>query len=92
PTITPLNFKHKGRLSNTSNRLRIKITDKHTEVNTYAGTIDGQWALFEYDEKNNLLYYDIDNTRVQGNKNHRINISATDIVGNIAQGSFEVFF
>ncbi|MGL4363860.1 MAG: M23 family metallopeptidase [Bacteroidales bacterium] len=92
PEIIPINFKHKGSFNKPSNQLQIKIIDKQTEVDSYTGTIDGKWTLFEYDQKNDLLIYNIDNTRIQTNKNHRINIVTTDIVGNTARASFDVFF
>ena len=35
--------------------LKIKITDELSGIKSYEPLIDGKWALFEYDQKNDLL-------------------------------------
>ena len=45
--------------------IRIKITDNFSGIKSYEPQIDGKWALFEYDQKNNLLIYRFDPERIQ---------------------------
>jgi murein DD-endopeptidase MepM/ murein hydrolase activator NlpD len=39
----------------TSRRIAFRISDDLSGINSYRATLDGQFALFEYDAKNNLL-------------------------------------
>jgi hypothetical protein len=67
---------------NTSRGLivQISVKDQLSGLKTYRGTIDGQWHLFEYDAKNDLLVGDV--SKLPQNKEHAIEITATDQVGN----------
>jgi len=81
PKIISLSIADKKSLKDT-NMLRFKITDNLSGIETFRGTIDGQWVLFEYDLKNNLLSYTFDKKRFQFNKNHSLNLEVTDYKGN----------
>ncbi len=59
PVITQL-FKTKQQPADTT-ALRFKITDNFSGINTYKLSINGKWALAEYDAKNDLLEYFFDN-------------------------------
>jgi hypothetical protein len=58
--------------------IRVKITDDLSGIKSYFATIDGNWALFEYDKKNNLLIYRFDETRVKKGTKHTFYIKVTD--------------
>jgi hypothetical protein len=83
PTILPLNMKN-GENMSAKKSIRIKIVDNLSGINTYEGLIDGQWILFEYDAKNNLLEYFFDHRMPKG-KEHSLQIKVTDMVGNRAE-------
>ena len=81
PKIASLIFNEKKELKN-PNTLNIKVADNLSGIETYRGTIDGQWVLFEYDLKNNLLSYTFDKSRIQFNKKHNLVLEVTDYKGN----------
>jgi hypothetical protein len=64
--------------------LKIKITDALSGIGAYSGYIDGEWALFEYDEKNKRLLYTFDAGRITRNRKHNLLLSVTDNKGNTA--------
>jgi hypothetical protein len=81
PQITPVINKGKKKQPDT-NVLKFKITDNLSGIDTYRGTIDGKWVLFEYDMKNNLISYTFDKSRIQLGKKHILNLEVTDFKGN----------
>lgn len=89
PKIVPLIFNEKKILKD-ANVLRFKITDNLAGVETFRGTIDGKWVLFEYDLKNNLISYTFDKERFQFNKNHSLKLEVTDYKDNTS--SYKVNF
>ncbi|HEX7585292.1 MAG TPA: hypothetical protein VF373_11430, partial [Prolixibacteraceae bacterium] len=81
PKIVQLSFGEKKTLKD-ANTLRFKITDNLSGIETFRGTIDGKWVLFEYDLKNNLISYTFDKSRIQFGKNHALDLEVTDYKGN----------
>lgn len=71
-------------------RLSFRTSDRESGIKSYKGTIDGKFALFEYDAKTNSLFYEFDAERLERNINHEILITVTDNCGNtgIAESSF----
>jgi len=63
---------------NGKKEIRIKITDDFSGIKSYEPAIDGNWALFEYDQKNNLLIYKFDEKRVTKGKVHNLSLKVTD--------------
>jgi hypothetical protein len=92
PKITPLNFKKNSRLAAAQTRISFRVKDNLSGLKNYAGYVDGAWALFDYDEKNDLMTYEIDSTRVATGKQHTLSFTATDGVGNEAVFSCSLFF
>ncbi len=76
PSIRPT-FKRGAKLSG-RNTLTVKISDKLSGISSYTAFIDGQWALFEYDAKNNVLIYTFDPQRIKKNSKHTLKLSVTD--------------
>jgi Peptidase family M23 len=58
--------------------VRIKITDELSGIKSYEPLIDGNWALFEYDQKNDLLIYRFDETRIKKGSKHNLSLKVTD--------------
>lgn len=71
PQITPLG------------KLRFTITDDLSGIAKYEGYIDNQWALFEYDPKNNLLFCNLDEDRVSKEIDHELELYVSDEKGNV---------
>lgn len=81
PEIKPINFNDGSKIIKCK-QLRIKIKDNAfgTGINTYALYINNVWVLAEYDAKNCLLFYDVDNHLKQGKNTMKCVV--TDNVGN----------
>jgi hypothetical protein len=58
--------------------LRIKITDELSGIKSYEPSIDGNWALFEYDQKNDMLIYKFDEKRIKKGTEHKLSLKVTD--------------
>ena len=58
--------------------IKIRITDDFSGIKSYEGSIDGKWALFEYDSKNNLLIYRFDERRITKGTKHNLILKVTD--------------
>ena len=84
PRITPVNIRNGANMREAKN-IRFTITDDFSGIGSYNGWINGEWALFEYDAKNNLLYYDFDATRLTKNSQHTLELKAADSKGNMAE-------
>ncbi len=84
PRITPVNIKN-GADRRGAKDIRFKIKDDFSGIDTYNGRIDGQWALFEYDAKNDLIFYDFDAERLTKNTKHTLTLQVTDNKGNATE-------
>lgn len=62
--------------------LTFKISDDFSGIASYSATIDGRWALFEYDPKTNTLTHVFDDTRWQRGGTHTLVLTVTDGKGN----------
>ena len=79
PSVKASNFKD-GQAVSTLKTLRFKISDDMTGVETYDIYLDDVWVLGQYDAKNALLYYEIDEKMKKGTNN--VKVVVTDGVGN----------
>lgn len=62
--------------------IRIRINDDLSGIQSYEPVIDGKWALFEYDPKNNLLIYRFDPKRITKGSKHNLTLKVSDNVNN----------
>jgi Peptidase family M23 len=62
----------------------IKITDDLSGINYYEPSIDGKWALFEYDQKNNIIIYRFDPQRITQGTKHNLSLKVADNRDNIS--------
>ncbi len=83
PLISQNGFSSGANLTGKSN-IKIKITDELSGIKTYEPLIDGEWALFEYDQKNNLLIYTFDSKRIQKGTKHNLILKVTDNKDNLS--------
>lgn len=67
-----------------NNTIKFIITDKLSGIKSYNGYIDNNWALFEYDQKNDLLFYTIDKERVAKNTEHELELFVIDNKNNVS--------
>jgi hypothetical protein len=82
-TISP-EIKLKTDLKNLNdNIIEFLVSDDLTGIKSYNGYIDNNWALFEYDQKNNLLFYIIDEDKIGKNIEHDLELFVTDNNDNI---------
>ena len=80
PEIKPINFQNKSNVkSNKTIRLRIK--DDKSGIKNYRAYINGKWALFEYDPKQNLIFHDLSDSVIEDGENDLL-IEFEDGVGN----------
>jgi hypothetical protein len=63
--------------------IRIKITDDLSGIKSYTPSIDNNWALFEYDKKNDLLIYRFDESRIKKGTKHSLSLKVTDNKDNV---------
>jgi hypothetical protein len=82
PTIQPV--KYNGTPIHPDSQLKFLITDELSGIQSFNGFIDNEWALFEYDAKNDLLFYAMDKEKLQKNKKHELELFVIDNKGNIA--------
>jgi len=82
PSIKPLTYN--GTNIHPDSQLKFTIKDELTGIQTFNAFIDNEWALFEYDAKNDLLFYTIDPERIEKKKEHELELFVIDNKGNIA--------
>ena len=59
------------------NEIRIKISYYLSGIKSYEPKIDEKWALFEYDQKNNVLIYKFDEQRITKGIEHNLSLKVT---------------
>jgi hypothetical protein len=83
PSITPL-FMPSAETSPEDGVIRITVTDDLSGIASFVALIDGQWALFDYDAKNNLFVHTLRPERTQPGQNHQIDLSVRDAKDNLS--------
>ena len=63
----------------------LKVADKTTAVRRISSTIDGQWALWEFEPKTGEIWHQVDSTRMPQQAEHRLRLILEDAVGNRAE-------
>ena len=90
PIIKPSEQYNKRWLSNFK-YLRFKIDDKETGIRSYQATIDGKWALFEYEPKKKEITFSFDEYFTFEGAKHKLKISVIDNVGNESNHELEFY-
>ncbi len=89
PKITP-RWTNGSSLSNKES-ISFHISDDFSGVASFVAKIDGKWAMFDYDAKNNLITHKFDSSRFSyANTSHKIELVVKDGSGNTQSfsGSF----
>ena len=79
PVIKPINFKSNGIITDNWS-LRVAIEDKGCGIKRYAMYVNDEWVLADYDAKNNMLMYQVDNHIKSGY--NAVKVVVEDMVGN----------
>ena len=90
PSIKPAQQYDQRWLSNFKT-LRFTIDDKETGISLYHATIDGKWALFEYEPKKKELRFNFDEYFTLEGAKHSLEINVIDNVGNESTHQLEFF-
>ncbi|MEX0981409.1 MAG: M23 family metallopeptidase [Bacteroidales bacterium] len=81
PTVQPLNLEDGMDLAEQQG-IRFLIKDDLSGISSYNGFVDGEWVLFEYDPKNDLLFYAFDERVPILRKNRDLELHIGDAKGN----------
>jgi len=73
----------------TEKTIEIKITDELSGIKSYKAFLNSKWILMEYDAKNNLLTYAIDDNVKEGNNHFFLEVE--DNKGNKSNYEAELF-
>lgn len=79
PTLKAVNFQLNGSID-TINQLKINVKDDFSGIRDVEPSLNGSWLLMDYDPKNNLLVYEIDERLLKGK--NRLKVVVTDQCGN----------
>lgn len=82
PVIRPLNIRNNNLVN--KSRIDFRISDNLSGIDFYEGEIDGQWVLFEYDAKTEMLSYTIDKERMKPGSRHLLQLKVADERRNMA--------
>jgi len=83
PTITPIGFTADNNFTGRK-EMRIRIRDDFSGIKSYEPEINGNWALFEYDQKNDVLIYQFDESRITKGTRHNLTLTVSDRKDNIS--------
>ena len=89
PEIRPMNFSSAAELKSL-NVIKFTVTDNFSGIQTYRGEIDGKWILLKYDQKNSILEYRFDKSRIKTGIQHKMVIRVADQLTNT--GSYTLSF
>jgi len=80
PKVLLKNFKDQQWMTHFKT-LKVKISDDESGIQSYRGTIDGEWILLEYNVKNGILTYNFNDKKFTTAK-HLLEVIVKDNVGN----------
>ena len=80
PEIRSINFKNNSNVKG-KNSLRLRLKDELSGIKNYSSYLNGNWVLFEYEPKSNLIFHDLSDGVIKNGENELI-IKYEDGVGN----------
>jgi hypothetical protein len=83
PEIKPVNIPESLDMTGKSS-IRFVVTDDLSGIQSYEGYINNEWALFEYDAKNDIVYYSFDPERITKGSSHELELYIIDNKDNIS--------
>ena len=90
PEIRPINFKNKSNVRS-NKTLRLRIKDDKSGIKNYKAYINGKWALFEYEPKQNLIFHDLSDSVIEDGENDLL-IEFEDGVGNKQTYNTKIYY
>jgi hypothetical protein len=74
PEIKPVNISPGKNISGQST-IKVKITDRFAGIKNYRATMNGKWILMDWDPKNALLTYTIDERTIKGKNSFKLMVT-----------------
>lgn len=90
PVIKPRDFRDGSDVSRFS-RLSFFIDDDFSGIHNYHPTINGEWVLFEYDAKNDIIFADLEELDFEAGE-HVLEIQVSDKKGNRTRKNYHLIF
>jgi len=90
PEIRPLNFSNNSNIKS-NKTLRLEIKDDKSGIKNYKAYINGKWALFEYEPKQNLIFHNLADSIIENGENELL-IEFEDGVGNKQIYSSKIYY
>ncbi len=85
PQITFINNNLNNNDFTNLEQISFTVKDNLSGISSYNGYIDAQWALFENDPKQNLIFYEFYPLRIQFGIKHQLDLYVTDEKGNTSE-------
>ena len=90
PEIKPVNFKSNSNIK-LKNTLKLRLKDDLSGIKSYSSSFNGNWALFEYEPKSNMIFHNLSDGIVKNGENELI-IRYEDGVGNKGVYQTKVYY
>ncbi len=90
PEIKPVNFKSNSNIK-LKNTLKLRLKDDLSGIKSYSSSFNGNWALFEYEPKSNMIFHNLSDGIVKNGENELI-IWYEDGVGNKGVYQTKVYY
>lgn len=84
PTIAPVKLPV-GNNYRSREAIELRLYDDFSGVDEYRCTVDGAWALFEYDPKNKSLKGYFEHLRINKGGKHILTVEVSDRAGNVSK-------
>jgi hypothetical protein len=91
PVIEPLNISP-GRNMSSQSKISFRVRDDLSGIKSYRGLINDEWVLFEFDPKNDLLFYIFDHSRIGRGQTHELQLTVTDQKDNASTYSVDFYY
>ena len=90
PEIKPINFKSNSNIK-LKNTLRLRLKDDLSGIKKFSSYFNGNWALFEYEPKSNMIFHNLSDGIIKNGENELI-IKYEDGVGNKGVYQTKVYY
>ena len=90
PSVDPVNFGDGSNIHGAT-RLSFMIDDELSGVEDYDVTIDGEWVLFEYDAKNDLIFTNVPALGIEDGE-HVLKVRVVDDKNNVTEETYHLIF
>jgi len=90
PDIKPVNFKNNSNVK-VKNTLKLRLKDDLSGIKNYSSYFNGNWALFEYEPKSNMIFHNLSDGIIKDGENKLI-IIYEDGVGNKGVYQTKVYY